>query len=182
MRSFFDDDDFDVDEDDWMMMRPFNRFGWARHPFQARPPWWRENFRHFDPTNSMINKLNDSVTSNDNFVPMPAIRLDVHEHPNHYTLTAEMPGMSKGNVSVSIEEGVLTMSGERKSEISNEDKDRKMIRTERSFGSFQRSLQLPEDAVTETEKIEAKFENGVLQLTIPRIEKKKELKKQININ
>jgi HSP20 family protein len=93
---------------------------------------------------------------------MPAT--DIVESDGEYVLTADLPGMSEKDVKIEVENNVLTVSGERRSE--HEDKRAGYHRLERSFGSFARSVNLPEGV--NTDDIEASFENGVLSVHIPK--------------
>ncbi len=87
---------------------------------------------------------------------------------------AELPGVNKDDISIDVKDNVLSITGQRKQE-KTEQKE-KWHRTERFFGSFQRSMLLPE-GVTDAD-IKAKLENGVLEITFPKsIEKKPETKK-----
>ena len=86
-----------------------------------------------------------------------------------YTLKAELPGMSKEEVKVTVENGVLSIAGERKAE--KEAQDKKYHRIERSYGSFVRSFTLPEGAVAD--KVSAEFKDGILKLHLPKDEKAK---------
>jgi HSP20 family protein len=79
-------------------------------------------------------------------------------------LKAELPGMKKEEVKLTVEGGTLSISGERKAE--KEEKDKKYHRMERSYGAFQRSFTLPEGALAE--KISAEFKDGVLLVHLPK--------------
>lgn len=87
-------------------------------------------------------------------------RMDVTENENNYIIQVELPGVPKSDVSVNVnDEYLMTISGEKKrSEQSN------LLRSERVFGSFKRTLQLPENA--DVEKIKATYNQGVLELTV----------------
>jgi HSP20 family protein len=95
--------------------------------------------------------------------------VDVFEADDHYTLTAELPGMEKKDVHVTMEDHVLTLTGERRYE--HEEKDEKCHRMERSYGTFSRSFSLP-GAVKEL-AIEAKFKDGILTVVLPKSEERK---------
>ena len=89
---------------------------------------------------------------------------EVKETKDGIQVTAELPGVSEKDIEVSLSKGVLTIQGEKKSE---ETKDGETYHiTERSYGSFSRSLELPYEP--EEKKVSAAFSNGVLSLTIPR--------------
>jgi HSP20 family protein len=87
--------------------------------------------------------------------------LDVREGANSIVVEAELPGVDEKDVSVTLANGVLTIKGEKKQE--KEEKAENYYMAERSFGSFQRSIRLP-DTVDEG-KVEAKFDKGVLKVT-----------------
>jgi HSP20 family protein len=90
--------------------------------------------------------------------------MDLVEADGSYVLRADLPGLSQDDVSIELDERVLTISGERKSEHeSSKDGYR---RVERAFGSFKRSVTLPEGV--DPEAISAGFENGVLEVSIPK--------------
>jgi HSP20 family protein len=87
--------------------------------------------------------------------------LDVRENTNSVTVEAELPGVDEKDVSVTLSNGLLTIKGEKKQE--KEEKADNYYVAERSFGSFSRSIRLP-DTVDEG-KVEAKFDKGVLKIT-----------------
>ena len=90
--------------------------------------------------------------------------MDLVETDDSLVLRGDLPGMSEDDVDIEIKDNVLTVSGERKAE--NEEKGEGYHRVERAFGSFSRSLTLPQGV--DAEKVEAKFENGVLEVRIPK--------------
>jgi HSP20 family protein len=90
-------------------------------------------------------------------------QVDISEDDHEYLLKADLPEMKKGDVRVTVEDGILCVSGERKSE--KEDDNRKFHRIERSFGNFRRSFTLPED--TDSTKVTADFHDGVLKVHLP---------------
>ncbi len=96
------------------------------------------------------------------FRRMPAV--DVAESDKAYEITAELPGLDEKNIEVKLANGVLSINGEKREE--KEEKEKDYYRRERSFGSFERSFQVPDDV--EQDKIEASFKNGVLSLTLPK--------------
>src|SRR5213596_1305362 len=89
--------------------------------------------------------------------------VDISEDEHGYLLKADLPEMKKDDVRVTVEDGILCVSGERKSE--KEDQKRKFHRIERSFGNFRRSFTLPEDA--DSTKVTAEFRDGVLKVHLP---------------
>ena len=92
--------------------------------------------------------------------------VDIVEDENEYLVTAELPDLKKENVKVTVENGELTISGERKFE--KEDKGKKYHRIERSYGSFVRSFTLPEGV--SGGKVGAEFKDGVLKVHLPKDE------------
>ena len=98
----------------------------------------------------------------DSWVAQPAI--DLVERDNGFELTAEMPGLEEKNISVDVANGVLTVKGQ-KEEDKVEKKEDFHLR-ERRFGSFSRSVRVPE--TVDADKIEATFKNGVLKVTLPK--------------
>jgi HSP20 family protein len=106
------------------------------------------------------------------FRTMPAV--DVAETEKAYKIAAELPGLDEKNIEVKLANGVLSIKGEKQEE--KEEKQKDYYRRERSFGSFERSFQVPNDV--EADKIEASFKNGVLSVTLPKTaEAQKEAKK-----
>ena len=91
-------------------------------------------------------------------------QVDIIEDEKEYLIKADLPEMKKDDVKVTMENGVLCISGERKTE--KEEKNKKYHRIERSFGSFERAFTLPEDA--DANKIAADFKDGVLRVHLPK--------------
>ena len=89
--------------------------------------------------------------------------VDISEDDQGYLLKADLPEMKKDDVRVTVEDGILSVSGERKSQ--KEDQKKKFHRIERSFGTFRRSFTLPED--TDSTKVTAEFRDGVLKVHLP---------------
>src|SRR5881397_3169306 len=94
---------------------------------------------------------------------------DIAEDEKEYLIKAELPEMKKEDVKVTVENGVLTISGERKFE--KEEKNKKYHRVERAYGSFGRSFSLPDDA--SPAKVSAEFKDGVLTVHLAKDEKAK---------
>ncbi|MDD4587927.1 MAG: Hsp20/alpha crystallin family protein [Heliobacteriaceae bacterium] len=103
-------------------------------------------------------------------------RINVEETPNEYIVQAELPGIDPKDVAVELHGNTLTIRGERKVEEKKEDRHRHV--RELNYGSFQRSMVLPEAA--NTEQITAGSRHGVLTITVPKKEEK--LPKRINIS
>jgi HSP20 family protein len=98
---------------------------------------------------------------------MPA--MDLVETGDHFVLRADLPGLSEEDVKIEVEDNVLTVSGERRTE--HESKQEGYHRVERAFGSFSRSLTLPNGV--DAEAVEASFDKGVLEVRIPKPEERK---------
>lgn len=104
-------------------------------------------------------------------------RVDLSATDQEYLLTVEIPGVSEKDVSVDISGNTMTIKGEKKQE--KEEKEKNYYRIERSYGSFQRVLSLPEDV--DQAGIKASFKNGVLSIAMPRLSLPKSEGKQIPI-
>jgi len=110
--------------------------------------------------------------------PLPnswAPAVDLYEDKDTLTVQAELPGLKKDDINISLEDGVLTISGERKNEPKAEGAE---YRSERFVGRFQRTVSLPSEV--DAEKIKASYTDGVLTVTLPKSEKAKP--KQIPIS
>jgi HSP20 family protein len=104
--------------------------------------------------------------------------LDIAENRDHYTIRVEMPGVSKDDVNVEVNGDALSISGEKKAEKTDEQESWHYV--ERSFGSFQRVLAIPEDA--DADKIDAGFRDGVLTITLPRRADAESTRRKITVN
>lgn len=117
--------------------------------------------------------FNDAVNNRrDSFVPS----IDISESDDQFLISAELPGMKKEDININLENNRLSISGERSFE--KEDKGKKYHRVETSYGSFERSFQLPDNI--EEESIKASYDNGLLNISIDKSEDK--VKKQIEIS
>ena len=121
-----------------------------------------------------FNSLFDDTFFNDFFQPrltgekgdkVPAI--DVHDGEGQYLVKVDLPGISKDDITISLDNGVLSISAETTKEDKQE-KDGKLIRQERHYGKFVRSLSVGSDV--DPGGIKASFENGVLCLTLPKVQ------------
>jgi HSP20 family protein len=101
---------------------------------------------------------------------------DVYEDKDNFVVKAELPGMKKEDINVSLHDGSLIISGERKNETHNEGAE--VYRSERFFGKFQRAVSLP--AQVAANKTKADYKDGVLTITLPKSEEAKP--KQIEVN
>jgi HSP20 family protein len=101
--------------------------------------------------------------------------MDVYETDDQVVVTVELPGLSAGDVDVSVEDSTMTVSGSR--EFSSEVKEESYHRIERRYGAFTRAVSLPPQV--DTSKVDARFEDGVLTVDVPKIEKSTPKKIQI---
>jgi HSP20 family protein len=92
--------------------------------------------------------------------------MDVTEVDGEYIVTIEAPGVAKDDISIEFEDGVLTISGEKK--VTSENEGEKSYRIERRYGAFTRSVRF---ADVEGDNIGASYDNGVLRVTVPKSEK-----------
>ncbi|MCC6866812.1 MAG: Hsp20/alpha crystallin family protein [Ignavibacteria bacterium] len=104
-------------------------------------------------------------------------RVDVTEDNENLYVHVEVPGVDKNDIKINLVGDVLTISGEKKSEQKDEKKN--YYRIERNFGAFSRSFTLP--AEVKIDKISAAYNNGVLNITLPKTEEAKIVEKQIEI-
>ena len=107
----------------------------------------------------------------------PAI--DFTEDESAYHLTAELPGLSEKDINLSLSDDMLTISGEKREEKQEAEKEKNYHYTERRFGSFRRVIQLPTHI--DRDKIEANFRNGVLNVTLPKSQDAKQRQRKIEI-
>ena len=113
----------------------------------------------------LFNTLFDRSQAAQRWVPP----MDLVEHDDHFLLRADLPGLGQDDVNIELNDGSLTVSGERKAEHSQ--RERGFYRLERQFGTFSRMLTLPDGI--DGEQIKASFDNGVLQVMIPKPEQRK---------
>ena len=101
--------------------------------------------------------------------------MDLVEAEDHFVLRADLPGLAEEDVSIEVQDNVLTVSGERQAE--HEQREKGWYRVERQFGRFSRSLTLPEGI--NADAIEAAFDKGVLEIRVPKPEERKPRRVQI---
>ena len=108
---------------------------------------------------------------------VPAI--DLHEADNSYTVRAEIPGVKKEDIDVTVHDGVLTINAE--SHYENEEKEEgRVIRQERRYGKYVRSIRLGKDV--DESNVKANYKDGVLELELPKVEEVKPKKIAIEVN
>jgi HSP20 family protein len=138
----------------------------------------RYNSNDFVPTtfSNLVDKFfNESLarTGGSTFIP----KVDIVENPNSFEIQLAVPGLNKEDFKIELNDNYLTVSGERK--FTNEKKERTFHSIETHYGSFSRSFSLPENV--DASKINATYTNGILELLIPKDEKKA-LKQTIKVN
>ena len=103
--------------------------------------------------------------------------VDLYEEKDEIVVKAELPGIDKNNIEVNLTDHMLTIKGEKKKE--EEVKEKNYYRSERSYGSFLRTLELPKDV--HADKVKASFKNGILEVRMPKTEeaKAKEIKVKV---
>lgn len=109
---------------------------------------------------------------------MPAV--EIVDKPDALHLTAELPGMAAKDVDVSVDDGVLTLSGEKTEEKKEGAEDNQYYVFERRYGSFRRSFTLP--SAVDIEKISAEFDNGVLKVKLPKTDDVKAKGRKISVS
>ena len=117
---------------------------------------------------------NNRELQNSFFTP----RVDIKDKKDHYEITAELAGVKKEDIQLKLENGVLTLSAHTEQEKTDEE-DGRVIRRERRSGQFMRSFALGDDV--HQEDIQARFDNGLLTLKVPKLEQAKQISKSISI-
>jgi HSP20 family protein len=143
----------------------------------------REEENPFAMMQRELNRVFDSFNRNWGLGAFPELtgsfmpRLDVTEDAKAFTVTAELPGMSEKEIDLSISGDTLTIRGEKKGE--KEDKNKNYYYSERSYGTFMRSIPLPRQV--ETDKVSASFKKGVLTIILPKTAAAMESTKKIDV-
>jgi HSP20 family protein len=142
---------------------------WKRD--ETKMPIHQKEEDSFMSLQSEINRLFDSfftspfsLTSHDISYKTFTPSIDVIETEDAYKITAELPGMDEDDITVTLDRNYLTLSGEKTTKV--EDKDEHYHRVERSYGSFRRSIVIPEEV--DTDNIKAQFKNGLLSINLPK--------------
>lgn len=122
---------------------------------------------------SQYNNVENWPTSKNNHSALTiadwAPKIDIRENKEAYIIDAELPGVKKENVNITLDNGVLTIDGEKQFQKENEDE--KSHRIERTYGCFRRSFSLPE--LVNEDAVVAKFKEGILSLMIPKAQEQK---------
>jgi HSP20 family protein len=139
------------------------------------------SIQRFDPFNELVDDLFKGflvrpVAYDGRGETLPRVKVDVTERNGAYVVAAELAGVKKEDIQVTIDGAQVTLAAETKREREVE-KDERVLHTERTFGKVTRSFTLPQEV--DESKAEAKFRDGVLELTLPK--KSAAAKKQITI-
>ena len=116
----------------------------------------------------------------DDFMPARKeenMKCDIYEKEGDYHIEMDVPGFNKEEIKIEAKNNYLTITAEKSNEIKDEDKDKKYIHRERSYGKYQRSFYLED---LDQEKISAEFKNGILKIVVPKKDEN-ENKKYIEI-
>lgn len=152
----------------------------------AMVPWRKRG--SWDPIEN-LDKLHQELNNLFNLSSMPGSRrslmeghnwapaIDVEDKKDRVVVKAELPGMKKEDVKVSVEENYLIIEGEKKEEEEKEEKG--YYRRECSYGSFQRAVSLPSNV--DTDNVDASYKDGVLKINLPKNEEEEPPTKEIDI-
>lgn len=110
-----------------------------------------------------VEKIFDGFNKTHTFAPV----CEITDEEKHYSISLDIPGVSRDDVSIEVKDNILSVTGERKSKAGTEKSG--TLRRERRYGKFSRAFTLPQNVNAET--IEARFENGVLEIVLPKEEK-----------
>lgn len=125
---------------------------------------WEPSFREFEDFFRQYSPALLSGTGRGNGSSVWRPTADISENDKEYLVKAELPGVKKEDIKISLQEGMLTISGERK--LEDEQKDENQIRIERFYGSFSRSFALPENV--DGNNVRAESKDGLLLVHIPK--------------
>ncbi len=128
----------------------------------------------FDPFRSFGHTLGTTVS---NFFSPSA---EAHQSTDKYTVAVELPGVKADDIDVSLHDNVLTIKGEKRSEREEKDAEKNTYFSERTYGAFQRSFRLPADV--KADDIDAHFTDGVLTVSIPKVQEEVVKPRKINVN
>lgn len=144
------------------------------HTWRNFPGWRMMNFK--GDLERLYEDIFGDAAENAEALGRLALRVDIEEDEKNFILTAEIPGVKKDEVKITFQEGRLTISGEKKGSADKAGKT--FHRAERQFGPFCRSFNIPASILSA--QISASFENGVLQINLPKTDEKKA--KEIHID
>ncbi|MBU1086803.1 MAG: Hsp20/alpha crystallin family protein [Candidatus Omnitrophica bacterium] len=155
-----------------MSLVPYRKNNWLSDPLGELENLHREMNRLFD-FSFANNPFGETTLLGSQWSPT----IDIHESKDSFLVKADLPGLAKDEIEISVQDNNLIIKGEKKKE--HEVKEENYYKTERFYGSFYRTIQLP--ALVDDAKVEAQYKDGVLSLTLPKREdaKPKQIKVQI---
>ena len=137
-----------------------------------------EPMRDLDNISNRFHRIFDEFpgfhADQDSFSP----RIDISENEKSILIDAEIPGVPKENLKITLQDNILTIEGEKKK--VTEEKEKNFYRAERSFGKFRRSFTLPVEV--DSEHVDAKFNNGILEIALNKHEPKENKERIIELN
>ena len=137
-----------------------------------------EPFKEFETLTDRVQRIFDELpTFPFNMVDSFSPRIDISEDDKHIYIDAEIPGVNKKDLKITLQDNILTIQGEKKRE--EEKKEKNFFRSERLYGTFQRSFTLPVEV--DTDHVDAKFKDGMLHIKLNKIETKKSKEKLIEL-
>jgi HSP20 family protein len=157
-------------------LKSMNLIRYQRYPQSGLP----SVFDRFNTLREEMNRLFDPAL--DSFVRSStsfrswAPALDLYQDRDHFTVVVDLPGMKKEEIDLSLHGDSLTISGERK----REEKDDQGLRSERFYGGFQRTITLP--SAVDASKVKASYQEGVLQIVLPKAEEAKPRQIEVSLN
>lgn len=143
------------------------------------------NVVKFKKNNDLLNETLNSVFGNQLFTDWENLNLtksytpkvNITEDRDNFNIKMELPGLTKDDIKLAVENNVLAVSGSKKEETKSEDKN--VIVNELFYGEFSRNFNLSKDI--KIDAIDAEFKDGILNITLPKVEEAKPVVKQINI-
>ncbi len=134
-----------------------------------------EPLRELENWNERIHRFfGEFPTTDVNYYP----HIDISDDEKNIYVEAEIPGVKKEDIKITLQDNILTISGDKKKEKEENDK-KNFFRSERVYGSFTRSFTLPDEI--DPDSVEAKFDNGILNVTIQKAQPKKATEKFIEV-
>ena len=150
-----------------------SRYQIQRHTFT--PPFMSGFAREVDQLQDSIQRMFDNpfTLGATRFPRIEALGwippFEITESEKALVMTVELPGLDKSDVKIDISDNVLTLRGEKKSEHTEKDEKKEFFLEERSYGVFERSFALP--STVDADRIEARYDNGILTVTLPKAER-----------
>lgn len=146
--------------------------------FRTERPW----FSFQNEMRNLLDRFNEDWELSSSNFPMPTgqfvPKIDVKDRGDSFLVTAEVPGMSEKDINISLDQNVLTLEGEKKSE--SEEKEKGYYRSEISYGNFYRAIPFNEEI--DEAKVQASYRDGMLKITLGKKEGRQTKRKKIEIN